>query len=275
MAAYYLCIEGRVAGYAVGEAQQQGQMTYGDVLESAKSNALTRLCKGMGISLELWSPAFVGAWKAKYAVQDVPNPKRNGELLWRRVEPVVANLVVSVGPSMAGYDKVPVRPPVVFREEQKPKTADDIVKEVVKALSPEGASAIAPVILPTIAPPPPPDIVAKAALSVLADQIRVSADRNTEAIPGSTLHSVIVKVSNVNVHKPGPQSRQKNPSYRIVDTEGKTYYTFDKTLAVIAKESSKSGVSVKIGYNATNYGYKIETLVSGPFDEQLPLGEKK
>lgn len=67
---FYLVIQGKLAGFAVGEQQyyaNNSTMTYGDALEGAKSNALMRLCKGIGISLELWKPSFIRGWKEKFA----------------------------------------------------------------------------------------------------------------------------------------------------------------------------------------------------------------
>ncbi len=66
---FYLMIMGKLAGFAIGEQEYQpsnARMTYGDAAEGAKSNALMRLCKGIGISLELWKPSFIRNWKGKY-----------------------------------------------------------------------------------------------------------------------------------------------------------------------------------------------------------------
>jgi len=67
--AFWLIIKGKPYGFAVGEQQyfENDRMTYGDALEGAKSNALMRLCKGLGISLELWQPEFRRKWMPKYA----------------------------------------------------------------------------------------------------------------------------------------------------------------------------------------------------------------
>ncbi len=67
---FYLIIQGKLAGFAIGEQEYSADnvyMTWGEACEGAKSNALMRLCKGIGISLELWKPSFVHAWKEKYA----------------------------------------------------------------------------------------------------------------------------------------------------------------------------------------------------------------
>ncbi len=66
----WLIIRGRPAGFAVGEQEYHPNnrtMSYSDAIEGAKSNCLMRLCKGLGISLELWKPSFIRAWKAKNA----------------------------------------------------------------------------------------------------------------------------------------------------------------------------------------------------------------
>ncbi|WKZ17649.1 MAG: hypothetical protein QY310_09405 [Candidatus Jettenia sp. CY-1] len=67
---FHLIIQGKLAGFAIGEQEynpDNAYMSWSDACEGAKSNALMRLCKGIGISLELWKPSFVNAWKEKYA----------------------------------------------------------------------------------------------------------------------------------------------------------------------------------------------------------------
>ena len=80
---FYLMIQGKLAGFAIGEQEYQpsnARMTYGDAVEGAKSNALMRLCKGLGISLELWKPSFVRGWKEKYAEEYYDKDKKKN--LW-------------------------------------------------------------------------------------------------------------------------------------------------------------------------------------------------
>jgi len=67
---HYLVIDGTLAGYAIGEQRyipSNKQMSYGDACEGAKSNALMRLCKGIGIYLEMWKPSYLKEWQTKYA----------------------------------------------------------------------------------------------------------------------------------------------------------------------------------------------------------------
>jgi len=227
--AFYLVIQGRMAAYAVGECEQTSRMTYGDCLEGAKSNALMRLCKNMGISLELWQPSFIRRWKEKYAVQDVPDEKRQGKFLWRRRGAVEAEPAA-----------VPATPPPPM----------PVAEPLDKPMPDE----------PTKSPEP---------VAPAAPQPADPCDAKVEGTKGGT---EILKVESVSVHKPGPKSRAKNPSYRILSVDKKTYYTFDKTLATIANEAKKSGASVKIEFEVTPYGFKALTVVSGPFDQPLPIG---
>jgi len=89
---FYLIIRGHLAGYSIGEQEYQASnrtMSYGDAIEGAKSNALMRLCKGIGISLELWKPSFVKEWKSKHA-ESYHDTRRN-RTLWRKKSVGTAN----------------------------------------------------------------------------------------------------------------------------------------------------------------------------------------
>src|SRR3990167_7478215 len=85
---FWMVIQGKLVAYAMGEQEYQPAnrtMTWGDACEGAKSNALMRLCKNMGISLELWQPSFIRAWKSKHA-ETYEKKNRQGVLTtyWRR-----------------------------------------------------------------------------------------------------------------------------------------------------------------------------------------------
>ena len=67
---FHLMIRGTYTGYALGECEHKPEskrMTFGDAAEAAKSNALMRLCKNMGMTLELWDKEFAKNWLADYA----------------------------------------------------------------------------------------------------------------------------------------------------------------------------------------------------------------
>lgn len=82
---WWLIIDGCPYGHVYGEQKyisSNPMMSYGDALEGAKSNALMRLCKGMGISTELWKPSFIREWKDKYAETYWDEKKK--KTLWRK-----------------------------------------------------------------------------------------------------------------------------------------------------------------------------------------------
>lgn len=67
---FHLVIEGVYCGFAYGEQKYTtafSKMSYGEACEGAKSNALMRLCKGIGIGLELFDKDFINGWLSKYA----------------------------------------------------------------------------------------------------------------------------------------------------------------------------------------------------------------
>jgi hypothetical protein len=102
---FYLVIHGKLAGYAIGEqaySSSNATMNWSDAVEGAKSNALMRLCKGIGISLDLWKPSFIRNWKAKYAEEYVDSGKKK----WRkkdsnRQEPEIAGRGVQAPPTFS------------------------------------------------------------------------------------------------------------------------------------------------------------------------------
>ncbi len=72
MREFGLYIGGRFAACAVGEKEyheSNPNQSYATAHESAKSNALMRCCKDLGISSELWDRAFIDVWRGKYAVE--------------------------------------------------------------------------------------------------------------------------------------------------------------------------------------------------------------
>ncbi len=79
---HWLIIKGCPMGFSIGQQEyfpSNKTMSWGDAIEGAKSNALMRLCKGLGITLELWKPSWIKAWIAKYAEWHWEKDKRSGE----------------------------------------------------------------------------------------------------------------------------------------------------------------------------------------------------
>lgn len=85
---FHLIIKGVYCGFAIGEQEyipSNKRMTYGEACEGAKSNALTRLCKALGIGLELWDKAFVNTWLNSYTDkkwEDGKSPDQKGRYVY-------------------------------------------------------------------------------------------------------------------------------------------------------------------------------------------------
>lgn len=68
---FFLKVEGRFVGSALGECGYKPtnkRMTFGDAVEGAKSNSLSRCCKVLSMARELYDEAWREAWLAQYAV---------------------------------------------------------------------------------------------------------------------------------------------------------------------------------------------------------------
>jgi hypothetical protein len=83
---YQLYCLGRFVAEATGEQNVRQGMTQATAEEAAKSNALMRCCKDLGIASELWDPTFIQAWRAKHAVNVWCTNTRTNEKrqLWRK-----------------------------------------------------------------------------------------------------------------------------------------------------------------------------------------------
>lgn len=74
---FWLLIDGHLMGFAIGEQSRANpNMSYAECCEGAKSNALMRLCKGLGMARNLWHRPFIDEWKDKYAEQYVDDKGR-------------------------------------------------------------------------------------------------------------------------------------------------------------------------------------------------------
>ncbi|CAH3161032.1 unnamed protein product [Porites lobata] len=85
---YALFCLGRFVAQTVGEHTfySSNNMVYGKAMEAAKSNALMRCCKDLGVASELWDPQFIIQWKDKFALSAWCENVRTREKkkLWRR-----------------------------------------------------------------------------------------------------------------------------------------------------------------------------------------------
>jgi hypothetical protein len=84
---HWLVIKGVPIGLSLGECTyfpSNNMMSYADACEGAKSSAISRNCKLLGMTLQLWDKDFADKWKAKYA-ETYKDPKPGSDkILWRK-----------------------------------------------------------------------------------------------------------------------------------------------------------------------------------------------
>ncbi len=81
---------GNYVAQARGEASyyDKDEPNFGQLDEVAKSNALMRCCKDIGVSSELWDPKFIGPWRDEHATEVWVENISTGvkKKLWRKRE---------------------------------------------------------------------------------------------------------------------------------------------------------------------------------------------
>ena len=112
----WLVVKGIPVSVSTGETSYRSNnssMSYGDAIEGAKSSALARNCKQLGISLDLWDAEWVSEWKKQHA-HKIPNPTGGRpEQIWVRKDD-------------KRYQNKPVQKPVAkpTKPASKPKTSE-------------------------------------------------------------------------------------------------------------------------------------------------------
>ncbi len=80
---FHLIIQGCYCGFVYGEQRMvsgSDRMTYGDCIEGARSNALSRLCKHLGMAPDLHDKLWANAWRKKWAEKKSVRNK----MMWQR-----------------------------------------------------------------------------------------------------------------------------------------------------------------------------------------------
>lgn len=87
-----LYVKGAYVSEAVGQHQYYSGSTgsYGNSVESAKTDCLTRCCKDLGIGSELWDPQYVRNWMRDYTekinvLKTLKNGKKEIVQIWVRI----------------------------------------------------------------------------------------------------------------------------------------------------------------------------------------------
>jgi hypothetical protein len=108
---HWLVVKQKPIGYSLGEMTYKPNnfmMSYADACEGAKSNALARNCKFLGMTLELWDMDFVEKWRNEHAEQY----QYNGKMLWRmkkdgeEIQPTI-NEIFAVAKRLIASGKTP------------------------------------------------------------------------------------------------------------------------------------------------------------------------
>lgn len=142
---FWLVIEGKPYGFAIGEQEyypENKTMSWSDACEGAKSNALMRVCKGIGISLELWRPSFIRAWKKKHAHQVVGKDRYgNPKTIWAKKD------TEKSAEDEREQDEVMPKPGEIKEVKREPETEKK--KEPEKQTPPEPKASPKPAAKPT------------------------------------------------------------------------------------------------------------------------------
>jgi hypothetical protein len=100
-----LYILGRFVSEAVGECFYRpgnSNMSYASCLEGARTDALTRCCKDLGMGSELWDAAWRDRWLAKYTDKTWDKEARNGRGAYKFTRKDAKNRQVQQVDLMAG-----------------------------------------------------------------------------------------------------------------------------------------------------------------------------
>ena len=113
---------GRFVAEAVGECfyrEGNANMSYASCVEGAKTDALSRCCKDLGIATEMWDANWREKWKAQYAYQDRNDLTRDGKPKWK-----LKNRVSNPHDLMAGAGGVePPKAPTAAASTAEPRTS--------------------------------------------------------------------------------------------------------------------------------------------------------
>lgn len=150
---------GRFVAEAVGECfyrDNNPNMSYASCVEGAKTDALSRCCKDLGIATEMWDANWREQWKAKYATSY--EDRQSGKTKWR-LKSRVSNphdLMAGAGgvappaapiPSAASTGSTPSKadspsPPTAGVDGQEPSPADSSTPDTGEAATAEQKEAV-------------------------------------------------------------------------------------------------------------------------------------
>lgn len=121
-----LYIRGKFASESIGGAEyhtSNPNQNWDDVVESARTDALSRCCKDIGLNAECWEPVFGEKWIKKYATKVWRNKAKNkftgqpGAYQWRRIN------------KTRFYDETPTT--MLTDASTKPATASEVPQDTI------------------------------------------------------------------------------------------------------------------------------------------------
>lgn len=246
---YILRAEGRFVASAVGECAYRPsnkRMTYGDAAEGARSNALSRCCKGLGMAPEIYSEGWREEWIAANAICVIVATYKGREELWRRAKGLPIR-------GEQGHAHPPC--PCAACRSGAPNMARD-GKPIIA--SPKARAIDVP------ASPAP------AKSEPVAERGGATADGKTR--------EAVLKIENVSVKKGTGKNGKPYTRFGVQGDDGNWYNTFSETFADLARSAKAKGESVyvkaKIGDYKGKPTYELEELSIAeetPFD---PKGEE-
>lgn len=166
---YALFVKGQYVSQAWGEMAYDSEKSstpayraIATALEGAKSNALMRCCKDVGIASELWDPNYILRWKEKYAVEVFCETKMGQKKkLWRRKDRPAFEYPYRETPSFGAASKKNVTTTSAVKREPEPLSNDadlfDVPVDAVQqdiVLVEETETNVAPKPAPVQAPTP-------------------------------------------------------------------------------------------------------------------------
>jgi hypothetical protein len=126
---------GRWVAEAVGGCESN-YMSHADMVESARTDCLSKCCKDLGMASELWEKDWREAWQREYAEQyEVQSGKNQGKKQWRlrqRRAPRAANLMDGAVAPQGDSGQVSANPaPTVPASDDNGEAATDEAYEAI------------------------------------------------------------------------------------------------------------------------------------------------
>lgn len=250
-----LMANGAVLATAFGSTKYQpnnARMDLADAAEAAKSNALTRCCKDLGIGSECWDRRFAARWRKKWAVHVwVKTYKRQGNQvfvddMWRRIDadPFRGEFAIFTGsPNRDKFKELPVAETIdeakaILGQNRTAPRRDAPPVGGGESTQARGGSA------PVKTQQPPPHVEERNAPNVTA------GSQHPEAKVDPTVAPYLIKSCTIHAQT------SQGPLHKVITHSGAMYFTFSKRLYARAQMAFAAREAVKIEPESKKWGDK-------------------